>query len=129
SSRAERISTRCSRRKYTTGTAISMSATNRGSTLRNLARRFDLNQHIIVKRICGILDNGLDIVNREFRIRLDNLGIRHAMGEQAQDMVDTERGAFYDRFATKNLRIGHDTTHGVNLHGYEMAHIGFQGLM
>ena len=82
-------------------------------------RGFDLNQHIIVERLCGILDDGLDILNREIRIGLDNLSMRHAMGEQAQDMVNTETRAFDDRFPAKNLWIGHDTTHRVHLHGEE----------
>ena len=58
--------------------------------LRGRARGFDLNQHIIAQRLRGIVDDGLDIVNREFRIGLDNLGMRHAVGEQAQDVVDTK---------------------------------------
>ena len=29
---------------------------------------FDLNQHIVVQRISGIVDDGLDIVNRQFLV-------------------------------------------------------------
>jgi hypothetical protein len=32
-------------------------------------------------------------------------------------MLDTKTGAFDNRFTAKNLWIGHDTTHRVNLHG------------
>jgi hypothetical protein len=39
------------------------------------------------------------------------------MSEQAQEMLHTETGAFNNRFTTKNLGMGHDTTHRVNLQG------------
>lgn len=84
--------------------------------LAGFSRGFNRDQHIIMKRICSVLDDSLDIGNRQLRICLDNLVLRHAMGEQAQYMVHTEPCPFYNRFTAKNFRIRHDTAHGVHLH-------------
>ena len=68
-------------RKCTTGTARSISATRGGSTLLGPARGFNRNQHIVLESLRGVLDDGLDILYGEFRVCLNNLGMRHPVGQ------------------------------------------------
>jgi hypothetical protein len=68
-----------------------------------------------MKRIGDILDNGFDIIKGSLRIGRDNLALRHAMSQQAQDMLRTETSVFDNGSATKNLRIDNTATHRENL--------------
>src|SRR5712692_7803856 len=77
-------------------------------------------QHVAVEGICRVLQDRIDICNNKPRVRLHNLCMGHAMGEQPQDMVYTEARALHYGFPAKNLRVGNDTTHDVHLHNTPM---------
>ena len=66
------------------------------------------DKDIIAQLVRRVLDDGVDVGERQIGIGRDDVVVRHPMGKETQNMVDSEASTLHDRFTAKNLWIGHN---------------------